>query len=436
MAGADWLCRAVGAGLMLAGLAGCAQRWTFAEPACPIPLPQSQALALAERPNATAAEGVPAAIPPAHGDGGLRAAAAAQARRAGDPRVSPLAGTVFEPPGAVLFDGADDGGMDIRPLVGGGDCQPIVRLPPVRDVSDEQIPAEAIGYACLTPPASSATAAEAIRLSSELPLLAEPSYGEQNGAAAGRSALLRSRLRRQVGAMWREAWNNARHDHRNYYSWITLRDLGLAVGLAAPLANTSLDEDFQSWYQRDVRSSGTDDFARFWKTFGEGQIFIPAFAGIAFAGGLLEGIPFCSPAGEYAGRVTRGYLVGAPPMLLMQVLLGASRPEEGAFGSRWQPFRDSNAVSGHAFVGAIPFITAAQMTRRPLLKAGFYLASTYPAFSRVNDNAHYLSQAALGWWMAWLACRAVSEPDLRARSVWFQPWSEADTVGICLLFRR
>ncbi len=236
--------------------------------------------------------------------------------------------------------------------------------------------------------------------------------------------------------MWWETLGNVRHDHRNYYSWVTLRDLGLAVGLAAPLANTSLDEDFQSWYQRDVRSSGTDDFARFWKTFGEGQIFIPAFAGIAFAGGLLEGLPLCGPAGQYAGRVTRGYLVGAPPMLLMQVLLGASRPDETAFGSRWKPFDDSNAVSGHAFVGAMPFITAAQMTERPLLKTGFYLASTYPAFSRVNDNAHYLSQIALGWWTAWLACRAVNEPDLRERSVWFQPWDEPGTAGVSVFYRR
>jgi len=207
------------------------------------------------------------------------------------------------------------------------------------------------------------------------------------------------------------------------------------VGLAAPLANTSLDEDFQSWYQRDVRSSGTDDFARFWKTFGEGQIFIPAFAGLAFAGDLLEGLPLCGAAGEYAGRVTRAYLVGAPPMLLMQLVLGASRPDETALGSQWKPFDDSNAVSGHAFVGAVPFIAAARMTDRPVLKTGFYLASTFTAWSRINDNAHYFSQAALGWWMAWLACRAVDEPDLRRRRVCFEPWGQPGTLGMALFCR-
>jgi len=196
-------------------------------------------------------------------------------------------------------------------------------------------------------------------------------------------------------------------DHRHYYSAQNFWEMGYALAGASVLANTSLDEDFQGWYQREVRSSGTDDFADFCKTFGEGDIFIPSFACAALAASILPEGPLVSTTGEFAGRTTRAYLVGAPPMLFMQGLLGGSRPGEDPVGSGWKAFDDNNAVSGHAFMGAVPFITAAQMSDRPLARAALYACSTLTAWSRVNDDAHYLSQACLGWWMAYMACRAV-----------------------------
>ncbi len=62
--------------------------------------------------------------------------------------------------------------------------------------------------------------------------------------------------------------------------------------------------------------------------------------------------------GVYASRA---YLVGAPAMLLMQNVTGGSRPEEMDHGSKWDPFHDDNGVSGHAFMGAVPFLTLANM---------------------------------------------------------------------------
>jgi hypothetical protein len=69
-------------------------------------------------------------------------------------------------------------------------------------------------------------------------------------------------------------------------------------------------------------------------------------------------------------------------------------------------------VSGHAFVGSIPFITIARMNEdKPVLKYLMYIASTATAWSRVNDNAHYFSQAALGWYMGWESVDAVFDSD-------------------------
>jgi len=225
-------------------------------------------------------------------------------------------------------------------------------------------------------------------------------------------------------------------DYKNYYTGQTGLELLAGVGVGAALANTSIDEHFDNWYQTHVRSSGTDDFAKVCKEFGNGQIVIPAFAGLALIGTMYDDTSCGSALGEFGVRVTRGYLVGAPPMLLMQRALGSGRPGETSDGSAWRPFADSNGVSGHAFMGAMPFITAAQMTENPWTKGCLYSLSVLPAWSRVNDHDHYLSQAVLGWWMAYLAASAVNRTDLANQDVTLEPWVTPDGAGVALIVRR
>jgi hypothetical protein len=224
-------------------------------------------------------------------------------------------------------------------------------------------------------------------------------------------------------------------DYDNYYSCHTGRSLLWGVAVGSILANTSLDQDFQDWYQEDVRSDGLDNLASFWRPLGDGEIYIPAFAGLAVIGALCDDCPLGRGLGDFGTRTVRAYGVGAPPMLFMQYALGASRPGETHYQSRWKPLDDSNAVSGHAFVGAVPFITAAKMTDDPVLKGGLYFCSTMTAWSRVNDDRHYMSQACLGWWMAYLACQAVqkteSDPCLA-----LVPVSSPEMVGVRMVLRR
>lgn len=234
----------------------------------------------------------------------------------------------------------------------------------------------------------------------------------------------------------RQTRSNVVNDYRHYYQWSTAWDLGWAVALAAPLANTSLDEDFHHWYQRDVRSSGSDDLSSFWRPWGEGKIFIPAWAGLAVVGHLWEERPLATAVGRFGDRTTRAYLVGAPPMLLMQFVLGASRPGETSHGSYWKPFDDTNAVSGHAFIGAVPFLTAARMTDRPAIKGALILLSAFPAWSRVNDDRHYLSQACLGWYMAHLAVRAVDKTEDDRRPIRIVPIANAQMTGFGMVIQR
>ena len=231
-------------------------------------------------------------------------------------------------------------------------------------------------------------------------------------------------------------WENIVSDHRNYYRYETGRNLALALAMAAVVANTPLDQSIQDWYRDDIRSAGSDDFATFWKFFGEGIVWVPVFATAGLAGRMWEEYPLGSATASYAGPVSRAFLVGAPPMLFMQVALGASRPGRSPHDSRWRPFNDDKAVSGHAFIGAIPFITAARSVESPWLRGAFYAASVLPAWSRVNDDAHYFSQVCLGWYMAYLACAAVEETDWDRAGVSFTPLASPELVGMGVLFRR
>jgi len=262
------------------------------------------------------------------------------------------------------------------------------------------------------------------------------SYSQTSLPVSRRQSAAPVGCRGRLKSNWREFCGDVRCDYRNYYSWSTLRDLSVAVALASPLANSSIDDDIHDWYQRDVRSSGTDSFASFWKTFGEGEIFVPAFACLAVAGGLFEDRPIVGRAGDYGDRVTRGYLVGAPPMLLMQAMLGGSRPGEVTVASNWKPLDDTNAVSGHAFMGAVPFITAAKMAENNWVKGTLYACSTFTAWSRVNDDDHYFSQICLGWWMAYLACRSVDETESGKRRYTLAPIATPEMSGIGLVIAR
>jgi hypothetical protein len=39
----------------------------------------------------------------------------------------------------------------------------------------------------------------------------------------------------------------------------------------------------------------------------------------------------------------------------------------------------------------------------------FYGLSTFPGLARINDDEHYFSQVALGWFLAYLSCAVVEK---------------------------
>lgn len=222
---------------------------------------------------------------------------------------------------------------------------------------------------------------------------------------------------------WSAVWNDVLDDHRNYYSLRNLGWLAGGAGVAGVLANTQADQWLNDdFYQESIRNARTDDYfetIHSMKMFGEGKYALPLYAAAVTSGWLADGEGALGAGGEWGARSLRTILVGAPPMLAMQRVLGASRPDENHSRSHWEPFVDDNGVSGHAFMGAVPFVVAAQMTENPWLRGGFYAGSTLAGLSRINDGHHYASQVAMGWWMAYLAASSVNrtETDLLVQPV-------------------
>jgi hypothetical protein len=230
-------------------------------------------------------------------------------------------------------------------------------------------------------------------------------------------------------------WHQTVCDYKNYYSWKNLGVLAVGFGVGAIGANTELDQHIRNWYQKSVRSNSSDQVAKIAKKFGEGGYEVPAAAAAWLVGETFHDTRCGDVVGEWGDRELRSLIVGTPPMLVMQYVTGASRPGETTAESRWKPFADNNGVSGHAFIGALPFINAAKMTDEVPLKIGFYACSAFAGWSRINDDAHYTSQVFLGWWMAYWAATTVDLTDHQPHDWIITPLPMANGAGMAITYQ-
>lgn len=229
------------------------------------------------------------------------------------------------------------------------------------------------------------------------------------------------------------AWHQVARDYRNFYSCESLTCLTGALGAGALMANTGFDTTMQNAWLTGVEPTSVGTFFSGCKDIGEGRYSLPIFAAAYASGLVFEGNPAGDVVGEWGGRSLRMFAVGAPPVYALQWATGASRPADGG-SSDWTPFADNNGVSGHAFVGAIPFLAAADMVESPLLKGTLYVCSTFVGFSRMTDDAHYPSQVFLGWYIAWASSRAVSQTQMQfnGMEVRVVPLPIADQGGLAV----
>jgi len=223
-------------------------------------------------------------------------------------------------------------------------------------------------------------------------------------------------------------------DYRYFYSCESLVCVTGAVGAAALMANTGFDTTMENAWQTGVAPTSVGTFFTNCKPLGEGKYAVPIFGVAALTGVLLEGRPSGDIVGEWGSRSLRMFAVGGPPVLFLQYATGAPRPSENLpTGSEWLPFHhNGHGASGHAFVGAIPFIAAADMVENPFAKGALYVCSTFTGFSRMTTESHYPSQVFLGWYLAFASSMAVNrtEVEYAGMSVRAVPLPLANTTGI------
>jgi len=195
-------------------------------------------------------------------------------------------------------------------------------------------------------------------------------------------------------------------DFGNFYlDRANLTRLGIGVAGAAVFANTEMDQYIRDKYQSSTRSHVTDEAT---KIFNISATELALVAGTVYLGTYGAGVWLHNPTmEEWALKSVRATVVGAPALVFLAVATGGDRPTEG--DSHWHPFQNTHGVSGHTYFGAVPFITAAKMSENPYQKAIFYGLSTFPALGRINNDEHYFSQVALGWYLAYLSCAVVAK---------------------------
>ena len=226
-------------------------------------------------------------------------------------------------------------------------------------------------------------------------------------------------------------------DEQNFYSCPSLACLTVGLGSSAILANTNLDQEFRQAVHGGA-GAGSNNLA--WMTdLGNGYYVIPSLAGIWAVDYLIDSNsvgtdhPVAECLQEWSARSLRGMTVGAAPLVALQYLIGSSRPGQDPNGSHWDPFQSSHGVSGNAFIGAVPFWTAAQMTENLPLEAGFYALGTLGGIARIHTDSHYLSQVVMGWWLAGLSVAAVDCTELQHKQWMVSPTVFDDGAGITLV---
>ena len=211
-------------------------------------------------------------------------------------------------------------------------------------------------------------------------------------------------LRRRAGHPERPA-NPARQlaeTGRRLYTRRNFLKLAGATAGGAVISYSGIDELFDEWHREHVRGDASDALAHFAKEYGENYI---AFAALAY--GLADWALPGTAVGRWGRQCFTATGCGLPALWTWQRVLGGSRPsDEKPWGPRYRPFTDENSVSGHTFLGAIPFLVAAKEIGFPVGTWTLRAVSPMTGWSRINDERHYLSQVLLGYGLAWESVQA------------------------------
>ena len=192
-----------------------------------------------------------------------------------------------------------------------------------------------------------------------------------------------------------------------------VRAYEVAIALGGVGALMLLDRPVQRFAQNH-RSETTDDIASIFRQEGEA----PYYAGISL-GVLGVGLATSNPGLRRAGgRLVTSVAVSAVEIGLLKRLIGRSRPDGDVGAFDFHPFSSPTDSAGIESRGSMPsghvteaFAVATSLAddvKSPVAKALLFTLASGTAFSRINDNRHWLSDAGVGALLGFTTAKVVS----------------------------
>ncbi len=153
-----------------------------------------------------------------------------------------------------------------------------------------------------------------------------------------------------------------------------------------------LDRPVQRFAQHN-NGTGADHVASVVRHFGQPEVY-----GTVTAGLLVTGLAIHKPGITRAGgRLMTTLLLAGATASVGKFALGRPRPDESLDLDGFVPFSGQTSMpSGHSTMAFALATSLADEIHRPLATVGLYTMATSVAWSRVNDNRHWLSDVAAG----------------------------------------
>jgi membrane-associated phospholipid phosphatase len=175
----------------------------------------------------------------------------------------------------------------------------------------------------------------------------------------------------------------------------------VAAVLAGGAALSAVDEPVQRFTQRN-RSHTLDNISGGFRQEGEPLYYAGISLGVLGVG-LVSGDADIRRAGA---RLVTSVAISGATMEIVKMITGRSRPNEGVGAFTFHPFTSLHDSAGIETRGAFPsghttaaFAVATSLAddiNSPIADVLLYTAATGTAWSRINDNRHWLSDTFIG----------------------------------------